>query len=163
MMKKNLLLALVLSIVPLFVFTQNLDKMSVEKHTAFLIELARNSVKKYAPGYYREYGEPTIERLTIEEDCKVPEELKEEGVRSGRPYYRVTFPYDKKKEFFMYGYSATVSIWASTGKLAVVMVGNGFGRRFKEKPKKTDKEVEILPYEKQERPKLNKQVFPDFE
>lgn len=137
---------------------QNLDKMLVKKRNATLIELARKAVKKYAPGYYREYGDPIIERFVIQNS-----DDPEFGVRLGRPYYRVTFPYDISKEYFEHGFSSFVDICADKRVLKGIMPGNGAGRRFKvNQTRSTDKEdVEIIPYVERKRP-TGYEMFPDM-
>lgn len=146
------LVVFILSTMSLYVYAQNLDKMSDKKRSPILIEFARNAVKKYAPDYYREYGEPTIERFVWSSEEFVDPEF---GCIMGRIYYRVTFPYDKNQEYFENGYSACVAIWADKGgSLYVIMPGNGPGRRFRvNESKLLDKKVDnILPYVKRERP-----------
>lgn len=62
----------------LCVYSQNLDKLSEKERNRYLIETSKNIVKKYGPGYYREYKKPVIIRDTIqyrddmlEEDKKI--------------------------------------------------------------------------------------------
>ena len=59
------LLLFILSILSLCVSAKNLDRMSTKKRNAVLIELAQNVVKKYAPDYYQEYGDPIIKRFVF--------------------------------------------------------------------------------------------------
>lgn len=146
------LLIFILSVMSLCTYAQNLDKMSEKKRNPILIEFARNAVKKYAPDYYREYGSPTIERFVFNSEEFVDPKF---GYIMGRVYYRVVFPYDKSKEYFENGHSASVDIWADKGgRLRDIMPGNGPGRRFKTSESKLlDKKVDnILPYVKRERP-----------
>lgn len=149
-MKTRILLIIILSVTSLSGMTQNLDKMPVQKRDSFLIKTAKDAVKKYAPGYYREYGKPMIEKFSISNKSVVNDEL---GARMGRPYYRVTFPYDENKEHFEHGFSAFVQIWADNGTLQGIMPGNGVGRLFKEvRTRAEEEEVEIIPYVKREKP-----------
>lgn len=149
-MRIKILLLFILSVTSLCGMAQNLDKMPVQKRDSFLIKTAKDAVKKYAPGYYREYKKPIIERLVIDDESVVDAEL---GARMGRPYYRVTFPYDENKEHFEHGFSAFVQIWADNGTLQGIMPGNGVGRLFKEaRTRAEEEEVEIIPYVKREKP-----------
>lgn len=149
-MRIKILLLFILSVTSLCGMAQNLDKMPVQKRDSFLIKTAKDAVKKYAPGYYREYGKPIIERLVIDDDSVVDAVL---GTRMGRPYYRVTFPYDKNKEYFEHGFSAFVQIWADNGTLQGIMPGNGVGLVFKEvRTRAEEEEVEIILYVKREKP-----------
>lgn len=149
-MKTRILLIIILSVTSLYGMAQNLDKMPVQKRDSFLIKTAKDAVKKYAPGYYREYKKPIIERLVIDDESVVDAIL---GTRMGRPYYRVTFPYDENKEHFEHGFSAFVQFWADNGTLQGIMPGNGVGRLFKEaRTRAEEEEVEIIPYVKREKP-----------
>lgn len=149
-MKTRILLIIILSVTSLSGMTQNLDKMPVQKRDSFLIKTAKDAVKKYAPGYYREYGKPTIERLVIKEKLLIDSGI---GYRIGRVYYRVTFLYDKNREYFEHGFASRVEIWSDTGRFFSIMPGNGVGRVFKEaRTRAEEEEVEIIPYVKREKP-----------
>ncbi len=143
---------LIALLVPISVFSQNLNRMKEEKRNQKLIGIATEAVKTYMPEYYREYGKPIITKDTIEEpDTKHPEF----GERKGRIIHTVKFPYDDNKEYFRHGYAAIVQIWGDNGEVYSVMSGNHYaGRRFREHEAKTIKKV-LFPYIKAEKPKSN--------
>ncbi|NDV64578.1 hypothetical protein [Bacteroides sp. 224] len=145
-MKRILFLSIVL-IAAISSFSQNLEKMKKEQRDVLLVEIAKNAVKKYAPGYYREYGKPKIEKNIIDK-----QESKESGYKIGRISYKVIFPYDESIEFFYYGFSAAVYIWEDTGRAFVILVGNSGGRHLPEEKntRAQEEEIEIIPYIKRE-------------
>ena len=137
-----------LVILSFYATAQNFDKMPVQQRDSMLITRAKAAAKKYAPGYYREYGTPKIERLVWngEEDLEF-------GERQGRPYFRVTFPYDESKDYFGYGFSVMVDILGDDGTLNGVMGGHGFGRRISVyEANSKDKNIKIVPYVERKRP-----------
>ena len=153
-MNMKVLSVLILSFLSIYATAQDFDKMPILKRDSILIELARKDVKKYAPGYYREFETPVIERFVIPynpvDDYATDIDF---GTKVGRVFYRVTFPYDTNKEYFQNGMSSAVDRWADGGRLKSVMPGNGPGRRFKEFMTHSEREtVQILPYVVRKRP-----------
>lgn len=145
---KSLIVLFLISLFSLSLYSQNLDSMSVSKRDLMLINIAKSAVKKYAPGYFREYGTPEIERYIWD-----GEEDLEFGERLGRSVLRVTFSYDESKDYFGYGFSAMVDIWGDDGTLKGVMGGHGFGRRISvHEANSKDKNIEIVPYVERKRP-----------
>lgn len=139
-------------LVSIFASSQNLNRMKEEKRNKKLIEIATKAVKTYMPGYYREYSKPIIEKFVAD---KTDYEKPEFGVRKGRILYRVTFLYDKNKEYFRHEFAAEVDIWGDNGEIYGIMSGNHYGGRlFKEHEAKTINEV-LYPYFKAEEPKSN--------
>jgi len=100
---------------------QNLNSMPAAERNALLISIAKDVVLIFGPDYYREYGEPIIERNIVQ---RGEENL--EGINAGRVIYRVTFLYDRTQERFEMDYAAMVNIWGDTGRPASVLFGNGW-------------------------------------
>ena len=137
---------------PVSTFSQNLNKMKEEKRNKKIIKIAIKAVNTYMPGYYREYSKPIIKKLVVD---KTEKKYPEFGVREGRILYRVTFPYDKNKEYFSHGFAAEVEIWGDNGEIYAIMSGNHYGgRRFEEHEARTINKV-LFPYFKAEKPKSN--------
>lgn len=141
---------IIILLVPAFAFSQDLNQMQENIRNQKLIEIATEAIMTYMPGYYRKYSKPIINKYIIGKKYEAPEF----GVREGRIFYRVTFPYDKNKEYFNNEFAAEVEIWGDNGEIYCVASGNHNGRRFKEHEAKTIKKV-LFPYFKAEEPKSN--------
>ena len=99
---------------------QFFDTMPVAKRDSLLISLAKEVVLLYGPDYYREYPSPTITSGKFPYDERY----------LGKPYYLVTFLYDKTIEKLEWNHAAKVRIFADTGEPASVFFGNGIGFGF---------------------------------
>jgi len=123
--------------------SQNLDSMPVAKRDSLLIAIAKEAVLKYGPDYYREYKPPVISRNVFPPKGY----YNFEGIHAGRPYYDVTFLYDKTVELLDWGYAAQVRILADTGKLEGIMFGCGLGRGIPEDGLRSSEEIEPIRYQ----------------
>lgn len=117
-------LLLILSAFYCLCHSQNLDKLSRKEKNQYLIETAKGIVKKYGPGYYREYKKPIIQRDTISNRDDLSEDDKKE---IGRVFFRVHFPYDSSLDYLGTKYIASVTFWEDTGQPSSVFFACGFG------------------------------------
>lgn len=124
--------------------SQNLDSLPQQQRDSILIEVAKEVVLKYGPGYYREYKRPVITR------SQVPPlgEVNLTGDDANRIFYEVVFLYDKSKEQLSYDFAARVLIWSDSRKPIDVMFGNGLGRVIPEVNQRSTKEdIDQVPYQ----------------
>lgn len=124
--------------------SQNLDSLLQQQRDSILIEVAKEVVLKYGPGYYREYKRPVITR------SQVPPlgEINLTGDDANRIFYEMVFLYDKSKEQLSYDFAARVLIWSDSRKPIDVMFGNGLGRVIPEVNQRSTKEdIDQVPYQ----------------
>lgn len=124
--------------------SQNLDSLLQQQRDSILIEVAKEVVLKYGPGYYREYKRPVITR------SQVPPlgEVNLTGDDANRIFYEMVFLYDKSKEQLSYDFAARVLIWSDSRKPIDVMFGNGLGRVIPEVNQRSTKEdIDQVPYQ----------------
>lgn len=111
-----------LSTAKAFAQKTNLDNLSEKERTEYLLEVTKDIIMKYAPGWYRDMGGYKIERK---------EHSNEVAIKSyGKVSYRVIRYYDTDKEIFNRGFSTQVLVNAETGKATDMTFGNdgsGFG------------------------------------
>lgn len=105
-------------------FSQKLDKLSRKKRNQYLVETAKDIIKKYGPGYYREYKSPIIQTDTIPNRDNLSERDKK---HVGRVFYKVHFPYDPCQDHLGTEYIASVTFWKDTGQPSSVFFACGFG------------------------------------
>lgn len=126
------------------VFSQNLDSLPQQQRDSILIEVAKDVVLTYGPGYYREYKRPIIKRR------QVPPlgDINLTGDNANRIFYEVIFLYDKSKEQLSYDFAARVLIWSDSRKPIDVMFGNGLGRVIPDVNLRSTKEdINQVPYQ----------------
>lgn len=131
---KKLILSLLLIGCSIIVNAQikNLDKLPQAKRDSILLEIARQTVLKYAPDYYNDINNqpPLIEKIIIPTGDK----------DAGRVYFVVRFFYekefyDKYPEAVDASYLGRVCIWENTG-LANRIDFEGLGIAELDKPSK---------------------------
>ena len=110
--------------------------------------MSKEAVLKYGPDYYREYKPPVISRDIFPPKGK----QNPKGIHAERPYYEVISLYDKTEEQLEWNYASMVRIWADTGKLHLVIFGNGIGPNFPEDGLQSDRELEPIRYQDATRP-----------
>jgi len=124
-------------------FSQDLDSLPQQQRDSILIEVAKEVVLKYGPGYYREYKRPIITRRQI-----LPMgDINVTGKNAGRIFYEVIFLYDETKELLEYDFAARVAIWGDTHKPIRVLFGNGFIKKIPEVDLRSSKTVDQVPYQ----------------
>lgn len=151
-MKKIIIFALIAAMAAT---AQAQDKVISAKKQAKILKATDAALDRYAPGYNRHYGTPTIEYLDysmakkeMSYYFKVYEELmaginpnsdwdeerylrfKEDiqwvrKVIDGKTFYIVTYPYDKELEIFMNGYAAQVYVWIDNLDVFQIDLGSG--------------------------------------
>ncbi len=128
----------------------SLSQMDSVKRYEYLVKLAREVIKNFGPGYYREYKKPDISELRVFSDNNAQHPEIQRNV--GRKYYTVTFLYDKTQERLEWDYAAQVSIWEDDGEPKDVMFGHNLGIDFAFRPyrqwvKEGIKDDDIMPYQ----------------
>ena len=114
------------------------EKIPLKQRDSILIEMAKNAVLKYAPGYYRDYKKPeVIFRGAAPKDYRIKEDR-------GRLFYQVTFFYDPLKEKYAKNYIVQVLIWADNGKVCSMYFMNEWGLDIEGLEK--DNEHTIMPF-----------------
>lgn len=98
------------------VYKTNLDQLSEEERNEYLLQISRDIIMKVAPDWYRDYGNPEIEKVTSRES-QIPS--------MGRTHYRVFRYYDETVEFFNPAYSTAVNVDEKTGMVTGISFGNG--------------------------------------
>ncbi|NDV64577.1 hypothetical protein [Bacteroides sp. 224] len=148
-MKKILILSIVL-IATSFAFSQNLAKMNDSKRKEYLKKVSKETVFKYGPGYYREYGEPVIERFFVGDKVSGGESFSAEfeEKNNGRFFYRVKYPYDETKEFFVTGFAFQVFIWEDIGNPFDITFGIGRYIDIEELPSTRSGEYPVMEYKR---------------
>ncbi len=124
--------------------SQDLDSLPQQQRDSILIEVAKDVVLKFGPGYYREYKRPVIKRR------QVPPlgEINLTGDNANRFFYEVIFLYDETKERLEYDFAAKVTIWGDSRKPIEVMFGNGIGRVIPEVNLRSTKEdINQVPFQ----------------
>ena len=137
-------------------FSQDLDSLPQQQRDSILIEVAKEVVLKYGPGYYREYKRPVITR------SQVPPlgEVNLTGDDANRIIYEVVFLYDDTKELLDFDFAAKVAIWGDTYKPIRVLFGNGFIKKTPEVDLRSGKTVDQVPY--QQAPEWMREYFKDI-
>jgi hypothetical protein len=108
---------------------------------SFLLKVAKETVMKYGPGYYRDHRPPTIKKTTISTlDSSYGKE------HAGRVYYIVWYPADETREICKF--AASVFIWADTGKAFNVHFGCGFGYGHLEDIEREGRIIPPVPYQR---------------
>ena len=97
----------------------NLDRLSEKKRTEYLLDVSKEAIMKYAPGWYREEGGYKIERLTWEGEVNIKQR--------GKASYIVKRYYDDSKEMFPKGFSTETFINEETGTVSNMRFGDGGG------------------------------------
>ena len=97
------------------VYKTNLDQLSEEERNEYLLQISRDIIMKVAPDWYRDYGNPEIEKVTSRES-QIPS--------MGRTHYRITRYYDGTVEFFQMGFSTVVNVNGDTGKVIMLLFGD---------------------------------------
>ncbi len=124
--------------------SQDLDSLPQQQRDSILIEVAKDVVLKFGPGYYREYKHPVIKRRQVPPLGKI----NLTGDNAYRVFYEVIFFYDKTKELLEYDFAAKVNIWGDTHEPINVLFGNGFGKNISEiSLRSTGDEINQVPYQ----------------
>ena len=127
--------------------SQNLDSLPQVQRDSILITIAKETVLKYGPGYYREHMEPKIERIQISNEGK-------SGVKNAnRVYYWVNLFIDPEDAVFEWGFAARVSIWADSRKPSIAQFGSGFAAFIPEVELRNAEEIKQVPYNPNRRKK----------
>jgi hypothetical protein len=116
----KLIMLLVLAI-PGWTHGQHLDSLPIVKRDSILLKIAKETVMKYGPGYYRDHQPPMIKRLIMSEQG-----TKDGKGNTGRIYYSVTYPEDATVEQCELNAAAIVNIWADTDSAFRVFFGCGY-------------------------------------
>ena len=124
--KKILLIILLIAGYTSAILSQNLDSIPQPERDSLLISVAKETIRKYGPGYYRDpFKKITIERLT---DSSLEKSSVNRNPYADRVAYIVTFFYDDTKEQLDREFLARVHFWADEeGKPGVIDFGNRYG------------------------------------
>jgi hypothetical protein len=139
---RNSILLLVLA-VPGLARGQHLDSLPAAKRDSILLEVAKETVMKYGPDYYRDHQPPRIKRLVVPEHGRAT--YGEKNV--GRIYYSVTYPADKARELCVHDVAASVNIWADTREATSIFFGCGFGYGQLEELEQKGRIIKPVPYQ----------------
>ena len=122
---KILLITLLLAGYASATLSQNLDSIPQPERDSLLISVAKETIRKYGPGYYRDpFKEITIERLT---DSSLEKSPINKNPYLDRAAYVVTFFYDDTKEQLDKEFLARVRFWADEeGKPGYIFFGNRY-------------------------------------
>ncbi len=118
-MKKLMIIAMLLGFSAASAQKTNLDRLSEKKRTEYLLDVSKEAIMKYAPGWYREDGGYKIERLEWEDPRHIE--------RKGKVSYIIIRYYDANKESFPSGFSTEVDVNEETGKVTDMGFGDGYG------------------------------------
>lgn len=127
--------------------SQNLDSLPECRRDSILITIAKETVLKYGPGYYREHMEPKIERVQISNEGQSGKK------NANRVFYWVKLFIDPEDAVFEWGFAARVSIWADSRKPSIAQFGSGFSALIPEVELRNAKEIKQIPYDPNKREK----------
>ena len=97
------------------------EEMPQNQRDSILIETAKATVLKYAPGYYRDYKKTEVILYgAVPKDYRIKKDR-------GRLFYQVTFFYDPLKEKLPTDYIVKAYIWADNGKVYSLAFMNSWG------------------------------------
>ncbi|MDR1414194.1 MAG: hypothetical protein LBI96_00105 [Odoribacteraceae bacterium] len=133
-----LLLALT---IPRGLHGQHLDSLPVAERDSFLLKVAKETVMKYGPDYYRDHQPPTITKTSM---STLNSSYGQE--HGGRLFYVVKYPADEAREICPF--AASVLVWADTGKAFNVHFGCGFGYGHLEEIEREGRILDPVPYQK---------------
>ena len=94
----------------------NLDNISEKERTEYLLQVTKEVIMKYAPGWFREVGGYKIERKEYSQKRSIE--------RYGNVAYRIIRYYDTSKEIFDKGFSTIVSVNEKNGKVTNISFGD---------------------------------------
>ena len=124
--KKILLVILLFAGYASTALSQNLDSIPQPERDSLLISRAKETIRKYGPGYYRDpFKEIAIRRLT---DSLLEPTSINRNPYPNRVMYVITFFYDDTIEQLDSEYLAEVYFWADEeGKPMRIFFGNRYG------------------------------------
>lgn len=123
---------------------QDLDKMPQQKRDSALRAIAKKTIEKYGPAFYR----PTqtikvgiMDKESFSKSLEYYHEALQEGdteiangyawakkLKDGHKWYIVTYHYNDKEESFDASYAAEIYIWADNGKAFAINFGSNMCR-----------------------------------
>jgi hypothetical protein len=113
----------------------------VAERDSLLLKVAKETVMKYGPDYYRDHQPPTITKTSVP---AIESSYGKE--HAGRLFYVVIYPADETQEICEF--AASVFIWADTGKAFNVLFGCGFGYGHLEENEREGRILDPVPYQK---------------
>ena len=121
-----------LLLLPALVSGQDLEKMSEQARTEYLLKKSKEAVLRYgAKEYYYESLPP-----------KITSKVLTRGIFQGQTLYTVIYPTDTTRYFMTNGFAAEVLFLSGTGEIYSITYGNMcrvFGDKLKQRPSESEK------------------------
>lgn len=121
-----------LLLLPALAFSQDLDKMSEQARTKYLLKKSKEAVLRYgAKEYYYESLPPEITSQVLTR-----------GIFQGQTMYTVIYPTDTTRYYMTNGFAAKILFLSGTGEIYSITYGNMrrvFGDKLKQRPSESEK------------------------
>ena len=121
-----------LLLLPVLVSGQDLDKMSEQARTEYLLKKSKEAVLRYgAKEYYYESLPP-----------KITSKVLTRGIYQGQTLYTVIYPTDTTRYFMTNGFAAKILFLSGTGEIYSITYGNMHGvsgDKLKQRPSESEK------------------------